>query len=117
MAHADLDQLIDVAGAQLDRDELDPASIVEGSPETFSAVLDETPDGRVIRGIWEITPGVVTDIETDELFSVVSGRATVTLSDGRQLELGPGSIGVFRAGEATTWRVHERLRKVFQITT
>ena len=109
--------LVEGSTAELQRDELPPETILEGDPEVFSTVLDTSPDGRIIRGIWEITPGVVSDVEADELFVVLSGRATVTLEDGRELALAPGSVGLLRAGERTVWRVHERLRKVFQITS
>lgn len=94
----------------------EPDSVLEGQPVTSTAVLDEGPDGRVVRGLWRITPGVVTDVEADELFVVLSGSATVTFDDGEVWQLGPGSVGVFVGGERTTWRVTETLTKVFQIT-
>lgn len=100
----------------LDPDPLDPAQIVSGSPEAFVALLDVSPDGRVERGVWEISEGVVTDKEADELFVVLRGRATVAVENGPTLELVPGSVGLLRAGDRTVWTVHERLRKVFQLT-
>jgi uncharacterized cupin superfamily protein len=96
---------------------LHPGTILEGSPETSMLVLDRSPDGRVERGVWQITPGVVTDVEADELFVVLRGRATVELEGGLTLELRPGTVGVLREGDRTTWRVHETLRKVFQVTS
>jgi len=96
---------------------LDPETILAGEPETSIAVLDASPDGRVERGVWQITPGTVTDVEADELFVVVAGRATIEIADGPTLEVGPGSVGVLRAGDRTTWRVHETLRKVYQVTS
>jgi uncharacterized cupin superfamily protein len=68
----------------------------------------------VERGVWEHTPGVSRDVEADELFVVLSGRATVEFDEGGVLELGPGDVGVVPAGAHTTWHVHETLRKVFQ---
>lgn len=105
-----------VSELRLEPGELDPATVLEGSPQVSELVLDASPDGRVLRGVWEITPGVVTDVEADELFVVVSGRATVEIEGGRTLELEPGTTGVLRTGDRTVWRVHETLRKVFQIT-
>ena len=32
------------------------------------------------------------------------------------LELEPGVVGVLKAGDRAVWRIHETLRKVFQIT-
>ena len=110
-----------VADAVLTPDELDPAQIVSGDPHVSSVVLHESaatePGGRVVeRGIWEITPGVVTDVEADEVFVVLSGRATIEFEDGRALEVGPGDVAVLPEGAATRWTVHETLRKVYQIT-
>ena len=90
--------------------------MLEGSPEVSELVLATSPHGRVVRGVWQVTPGVVTDVEADELFVVVSGRATVEVEGGPTLELEPGVVGVLRAGDRTVWRIHETLRKVFQIT-
>lgn len=67
-------------------------------------------------GIWQITPGVVTDTEADELFVVVGGRATIEVEGGDTLEVGPGSACVLREGDKTTWTVHETLRKAYHIS-
>jgi uncharacterized cupin superfamily protein len=104
------DQLI------LDPGELAPASVHEGTPGVTEATLWTSEDGRIIRGVWQITEGTVTDVEADELFVVVSGRATVAVEGGATLELAPGVLGVLARGARTTWTVHETLRKVFQIT-
>lgn len=110
-----------VADAVLTPDELDPGQIVSGEPRVSSAVLHESPatepGGRVVeRGVWQITPGVVTDVEADEVFVVLSGRATIEFQDGPTLEVGPGDVAVLPEGAATRWTVHETLRKVYQIT-
>jgi uncharacterized cupin superfamily protein len=110
-----------VADAVLTPDELDPAQIVSGEPRVASAVLHESPatgpGGRVVeRGVWEITPGVVTDVEADELFVVLTGRATIEFEDGPALEVGPGDVAVLPEGAVTRWTVHETLRKVYQVT-
>lgn len=105
---------LSVADAVLTTDEPDPATIVSGDPRTASVVLHEG-DG-IERGIWEITPGVVTDVEADELFVVLSGRATIEFQDGPALEVGPGDVVVLPEGAVTRWTVHETLRKVYQIS-
>ena len=103
-----------VADVALTPDALDPATIISGEPRTSSLVLHEG-DG-IERGIWEITPGVVTDVEADELFVVLSGRATIEFQDGPTLEVGPGDVVVLPEGAVTRWTVHETLRKVYQIS-
>jgi uncharacterized cupin superfamily protein len=105
---------LSVADAELEPGELDPARIVSGDPRVTELVLAESADGRVLRGIWQMTPGVVTDTEADEMFVVLSGRATVEFSDGTVLAVGPGDVAVLTAGAETTWTVHETLRKVYQ---
>ena len=105
-----------VADVPLEPGELDPASILAGSPEVTEAVLWESPDGGIVRGIWRITEGTVTDTEEDELFVVLEGRATIEVVDGPTLDVGPGDVCVLERGARTTWTIHEALRKVFQIT-
>ena len=105
-----------VVDVPLEPGELDPASILAGSPEVTETVLWESPDGRIVRGIWRITQGTVTDTEQDELFVVIEGRATIEVADGPTIEVGPGDVCILERGARTTWTVHEPLRKVFQIT-
>ena len=66
-------------------------------------------------GVWEHPVGTSTDIETDEVFVVLSGSGRVLLADGRVLELRPGTVGVLTAGTPTTWQVDETLRKVWVV--
>jgi uncharacterized cupin superfamily protein len=73
---------LSVADAVLEPVPLDPSQVVAGAPEVSELVLSESDDGRVVRGIWQMTPGVVTDTEVDELFVVHSGRATIEFADG-----------------------------------
>lgn len=114
---ADWSAAFDVMSVELTPLPLDPAQVVSGTPTTAYAVLDVSPDGRVERGIWEHTPGISTDVEADELFVVISGRARVEVEGGEPLHLSPGTVGILRAGAKTTWTVHETIRKVFQTTS
>lgn len=105
-----------VADVELEPGALDPSTILAGTPEVTERALWTSPDGTIIRGVWQITPGTVTDTEQDELFVVVEGRATIEIEGGDTLEVGPGDVGILERGARTTWTIHERLRKVFQIT-
>ncbi|MEV6810286.1 cupin domain-containing protein [Streptomyces sp. NPDC051129] len=104
-----------IADAVLEPEPLDPARIVSGTPEVTGKVVERSADGRQLRGIWQITPGVVTDTEADELFVVISGSATIEVAEGPTLRVGPGDLAVLRAGDRTTWTVHETLRKAYVI--
>ncbi|MEU4145863.1 cupin domain-containing protein [Streptomyces parvulus] len=107
--------VVHVPDAELEPEPLSPDQIVSGSPEVTGKVLWESPDGGQVRGIWQITPGVVTDTEADELFVVVSGSATIEVAGGPTLRVGPGDLAVLKEGDRTTWTVHETLRKVYSI--
>jgi hypothetical protein len=106
-----------VADLELFGEPLDADQIVAGNPEVSHRLISESGDKRILRGVWQITPGVVTDTEDDEMFVVVFGSATIELLDAdRTLEVGPGDVCVFAEGERTRWTVHQTLRKVYQIT-
>jgi len=88
------------------------ASREDGSPAEGSKSLLEFKSTEI--GVWEIEPGVAHDIEIDEVFVVLYGRATVTFADGTPpMELVPGSVVRLFDGQHTEWVVHERLRKVY----
>ena len=107
---------MNVPDAELAPGPLDPEQIVSGAPEVTGKVVWESADGRQVHGIWQITPGVVTDTEADELFVVVSGSATIEVEGGPTLTVGPGDMAVLREGDRRTWTVHETLRKAYAIT-
>lgn len=70
--------------------------------------------GGLAVGIWEMTPGVMRDVESDEVFVVLSGSAAVEFEDGTApLLLGSGDVVQLAAGTRTVWRVTETLRKVY----
>ncbi|MET8246568.1 cupin domain-containing protein [Streptomyces sp. NPDC005202] len=86
------------------------------TPEVTGKVVWESEDGRQVRGIWQITPGVVTDTEADELLVVISGSATIEVEGGPTLRVGPGDMAVLSEGDRTRRTVHETLRKAYAIT-
>lgn len=104
-----------VADLALQPDPLPAEQIISGSPEVNARELWSAPDSSSAVGVWEITPGVVSDVEVDEAFVVISGRATIAIEGGPTLEVGPGDVATLRAGDRTVWTVHETLRKVYSI--
>jgi hypothetical protein len=99
--------------AELNPDPLDADQVVSGNPQVSSHELLDTEALAV--GIWQHTAGVSTDVEVDEIFVVLTGRATIEVAGGPTLEVGPGDVGVLEAGAETTWTVHEDLRKIYII--
>ena len=90
---------------------------LEGEPST--GFIDVAVVGDTTVGIWEMTAGSMRDIEADEVFVVVAGRASVELVEGgrttRTIELVPGTLCRLDAGMHTRWRVTETLRKVYVV--
>jgi uncharacterized cupin superfamily protein len=106
------DSAVDANRVELRLNELPAAQVVSGEPRSGAVELGTL--GGCAVGIWEITPGVSTDVEADELFVVLSGRAVVEFDDGSAaLQLQPGSIARLRGGSRTRWTVSETLRKVY----
>lgn len=94
---------------------VDPAHIVAGSPAFSSLELGSVGGAKI--GVWEMTPGTVTDTEVDELFIVVDGEAEVEfIGSGATMNLRVGSLGQFSAGAQTRWTVTRTLRKLYLTT-
>ncbi len=87
------------------------AALAADGARTRSLAIGSTGPGEV--GVWEIDRGTVDDVEADEVFVVLSGRATMSVVGWPDVALGPGDIVRLQAGAATTWVVEERLRKVY----
>lgn len=71
--------------------------------------------GGVEVGVWEVTPGIATAVEFDELFVVLSGRGQLEIEGGASIPLTPGTTVRLEAGDRTTWIVDETLRKVYVV--
>lgn len=87
--------------------------VLEGSPRVSGLLLAE--DEAVEVGVWQHSAGASSDVEADEVFVVLSGRATIRVEDGPTLVVGPGDVGFLAAGSSTVWTVHEPLRKVYLV--
>jgi len=97
--------------AELTSTPLAADQVVAGSPDVHMMSLYEGPDIGV--GIWQHSAGASTDVEADEMFIVLCGRATVQIAGAPTIDVGPGDVGFLPAGARTTWTVHETLRKVY----
>ena len=84
-----------------------------GAPTTATIGLGTFAGVEI--GVWEMTPGTAVDVEADEVFVVLAGRARIVFTD-RDLEpidVGPGDLVRLAAGMRTEWTVTETLRKVY----
>jgi hypothetical protein len=101
----------DAAAMPLEPLPLDPTTVRAGTPTAAMRSLAELGGSQV--GIWELTSGTVTDVESDEVFVVLAGLGTVTFADGSSIDLRPGTVVRLAEGDRTTWEITETLRKVY----
>lgn len=92
---------------------------VAGNPVIGHLSLEDEPSLSI--GVWEITPGTVTDIEVDEVFVVLEGDGTVDVEaddrhDATSFTLKAGDVVRLSAGMRTTWTIRRTLRKVYFLT-
>ncbi len=107
--------VVSPASVELAEEPLDPDTVIDGDPRTSAGEIAAAPlaDGTTMEtGIWSCTPGVVTDVEADETFMVLSGHALIEHA-GESHEVGPGDVCVLPAGAETKWTVYETLTKVY----
>lgn len=104
-------QVWSVAATPIPHEPIDGATDAQTAGSTD---LGEYADGTF--GVWEITPGVSTDVEADEVAVVVAGRGTVEdLDTGAVVRLEPGTVLRLAAGVRTRWTITETLRKVYVV--
>jgi uncharacterized cupin superfamily protein len=105
---------VNIAEAQLQSWPLPVDWLEQGNPTASGAVLSKSDDSRVVRGVWECTPGRFRwNFTYDETVIVVKGRATVELESGETISLSPGDMAFFERGQWSTWTIHEPFRKAF----
>ena len=104
--------VIHAATIDLDHQPVRADQSIRGEPTAAATAIDQF--GGLEIGVWEMTPGVMRDVEADEVFVVLSGSASVTFADGSPaLRLGVGDVVRLAAGAKTQWIVTETLRKVY----
>jgi len=99
--------------ADLAPEPLDRAQVLDGDPRPAGLVIAESADGGA-SGVWRCSAGRFRDVEVDETFVVLEGRATIEF-DGGRVEVGPGDVCVLSVGIRTVWTVHETLLKGYAL--
>lgn len=96
--------------------ELEPAGLpaLDGAGVVATGRLPLPGIAGADVGIWSIAEGTVRGVTKDEVFVVLSGRATVEFHDtGEVLHIGPGDAVRLHRGQENTWTTHEALRKIY----
>lgn len=88
----------------------DPGRLSHGA-EINAAMLWHRDNGE-LGAVWEMTPGVLDDVDGDESFVILSGKARIDFPDGRVLDLGPSDAAVLSKGDPCRWTTLETVRKV-----
>lgn len=66
--------------------------------------------GATNTSVWQVTEGVVADIENNECLLVLTGGGVLRFEDGEEIALKPGVFVRLRAGDRTEWTVRTPLR-------
>ncbi|WP_328469511.1 cupin domain-containing protein [Actinoplanes sp. NBC_00393] len=88
-------------------------AVVSGSPTTGAVAVTTLPGLGAEIGVWEMTAGAARDVEAEEAFVLLSGRAEIEVEGGGRVPIGPGDLVRLAAGTRTVWHVTEPLRKVY----
>lgn len=87
----------------------EPGSWVEGGwPVARTRPLDDLAGVRV--SAWEVTAGVVADLEQEEYLLVLSGAGVLRIEGGPALRLAPHALVHLGEGDRTEWTVTEDVR-------
>lgn len=108
----ELNSVVRARSLYVEHEAVAPDQIVDGNPLTGVGRLGRF--GNLEVGVWEMTPGVMRDVEADEVFVVLAGAAIVEFDDGTTpLSLSAGDVVRLAEGARTVWTVTDTLRKVY----
>ena len=97
---------------------IEPAWILEGSPQAKGTVLVQSADKLVSSGLWSCSAGKFNWIfGWDEFVHVLEGEVSITEEGGETYTLRAGDFAHFPLGLKTEWNVPKFVKKVFTIRT
>jgi uncharacterized protein len=103
----------DPMAVELDPAPIEPAWIIEGTPQARARELARSADGTAVVVAWSCTAGRFNwHYGVDETVHVISGEVFVTDEHGTERRLGPGDMAFFPAGSHSLWRVPVAVRKL-----
>lgn len=106
--HVMTSRVIATPATVVDHEPVDHEQVISGRPTTGVLEMSET---GLPCGLWEHSTGTSSDVEVDEVFVVLSGRARIEIEGQDSLSVGPGDVVHLDAGARTVWHVLEPMRK------
>ena len=99
-------------------DDLDGWKKVAGAPTMTTWVMHNSPDGTMMSGIWEATPGTYHATYTAfEFVHLLAGRIIITPDGGDSVTVGPGDSFMVEKDFAGTWEIVEKVLKHWTFRT
>ncbi len=91
-----------------------PGTVISGDPHTLTMNGYASPDGKLLMGVWQSTPGLWSiDYHDWEYCHFLEGRCVITPQGGTPVELAAGDVFVIEPGLKGTWEVLETVRKYY----
>ncbi|WP_321815148.1 MULTISPECIES: cupin domain-containing protein [unclassified Paraburkholderia] len=91
-----------------------PGQPLRGNPHTVTLNGYESPDKKMLMGVWESSPGLWSVEYSDwEYCHFLEGRCVLTPEGGEPIHLAAGDVFVIEPGFKGTWEVLERVRKYY----
>jgi len=92
---------------------LPPGWVRAGTPEASTQLLTRSPDGGLVTGVWECTPGRFRwYFACDEVVVILRGTGRLRIGSVEHA-LAPGVSVYFPIGTDSEWEIHSTLRKHF----
>lgn len=96
--------------------DLDGWTPVEGSPSMTTWIEYSAPDGSLIAGTWQATPGTYrAEYAAYEFVHLIEGRIAITPDGGETVIMVPGDAFSVEANFKGEWKILEAVRKHFVI--
>lgn len=98
-------------------EQMDPASLVSGTPVQHGHLYHEMPEAGYMVGVWDCT--AFTDrmmpYSVDEYMLFLAGTLTLVLPDGTEVEIRAGDAFVIPKGFECQWKQTGFVHKIFMI--
>lgn len=98
-------------------EEIDPATLMAGTPVQRGHVYHELPEAGYLAGVWDCTAmtSKVEPYPVNEFMLLLEGSVTIAVEDGEEVAIRAGEAFVIPQGLRCSWRQSGSVRKYFVI--